>query len=252
MRKSIFVILLFFLLWQPNLQEFNNSSIVKMSIQESHVPEEESAGQEPNSEIEDSSVLPQGFIFITAGPQLLYNAEGLNTAPSPVSFSIGTGGNIPLLKKYISFSPYLKGWASYYIWYNDKAVPGTIEKRTSYTLHALLDIPVIFHIPVKTSIFSLGLGISILARYGFAVSVLPEEEKPDIKKMNTYYWQKMRFLYPCLILSWDYMLDNGTSFGFEVRGHYPVSSAIDEVPSPLQAGLLSVSGRFFFPRIWKQ
>jgi len=251
MRKSIFVILLFFLLWQPGLEEFENSGDGNYNIQESQESEDISGEQELNPTIIQSSVLPQGFIFITAGPQFFYNAEGLNTAPSPISFSIGTGGNLPLFRNYISFSPYLKGWASYYILYNDKAVPGTIEKRTSYTLHALLDIPVMFRLPVKYSIFSLGLGISILARYGFAVSVLPEEEKPDIKKMNTYYWQKLRFLYPCLILSWDYMLDNGTSFGFEARAHYPLSSSMDEVPAPLHNALISISARFFFPRSWK-
>ena len=203
-----------------------------------------------HSESVTSAEQTQGFLFITAGPQALYNAEGLNTAPSPISFSMGLGGKISFLKNYLSFSPYIKGWASYYILYNGKAVPGTMEKRTSYTLHALIDIPIFVHLPVKKSIFSLGLGVSILARLGFAVSVLPEDEKEDIATMNAYYWGNGRFFYPCLILSWDYLMEDGTSLGFEARAHYPVSSASDDVPSPIQNGLLSVSGRFFFPQKW--
>lgn len=242
------IILLFFSFWHPSLQEVISPELSKMSLQEK--PDIEEQDEQLNSLQTNSSSLPQGFIFLTTGPQLLYNAEGLETAPSPVSFSMGTGGKISFLRNYLSFSPYIKGWYSYYIWLHDKALPGTLEKRTSLTLHALLDIPLFFHLPVKNSIFSLGLGISILARYGFAVTVLPEEEKPDIKKMNNYYWQKIRFLYPCLILAWDYMLDNGTSFGFEARAHYPIASALEEVPSPIQNALLSVSARFFLPQKW--
>lgn len=226
------------------------TDVENMSIQEQPYQMEVNGGQEENTDEAEPSSPSQGFIFITAGPQLLYNAYGLQTAPSPISFSLGTGGKIPLFKEYISFSPYAKGWTSYYIWLNDRAVPGTLEKRTSLTFHILLDIPVFFHLPVKKSLFSLGIGMSLLARFGFPVTVLPEEEKPDIKSMNAYYWQKARFLYPCIILAWDYALDNGTSFGFEARAHYPISSAADEVPSPIQNALLSVSGRFFFPRKW--
>lgn len=244
MRKSIFIVLLFFSLWQVFVQEIENPAGAQS--------QQNSVNSNDSQEHTDAEVLSQGFVFITAGPQLFYNAEGLSTSPSPISFAIGAGGNLPLFKNRISFAPYIKGWASYYIWINDKALPGALEKRTAYTLHALLDIPVMFLFPVQNSIFSVGLGISMLARYGFAETVVPEEEKPDIDKMNTYYWQNLRFLYPCLIIAWDYMLQNGTSFGFEVRAHYPISSIADQGSSPLQSALLSASVRFFFPRQWEQ
>lgn len=239
MQKGILITLMFFfsiaLFSQEQTSENENTDVTS---------------SQANAESITSENMTQGFIFITAGPQLLYNAEGLNTAPSPISFSMGLGGKLSFLNNYLSFSPYIKGWASYYILYDGKAVPGTMEKRTSYTLHALLDLPIFFHLPVKKSIFSIGLGISILSRLGFAVSVLPEEEQNDIKTMNKYYWGKARFLYPCLILSWDYMMRDGTSVGFEARAHYPIASALEETPSPIQNALLSVSGRFFFPKKW--
>ncbi len=246
MRKSIIILLLFLSTAVLFLQETDAADI---PVQESELLTGDGT---VNTETvtENNRSGNQGFIFITAGPQLFYNAEGIPSSPSPIILSIGTGGNIPIDRKFFSFTPHIKGWASYYIWYNDKALPGPVEHRTSYTLHALLDIPVSFKLSAGDSVFSLGLGMSILARLGFAVPVLPEDEKPDIKKMNAYYWQKARFLYPCLILAWDYLLENGTSFGFEARAHYPLSNFNDPSSSPIQSALLSVSGRFFFPRKW--
>lgn len=187
-----------------------------------------------------------GNLFITSGLLYQHNADGITSAPSPLYFNIGFGGRIPFASHF-SFAPFGQGFAGYYLWANETALPSSPENRTVYTPNLLIDLPILFELPVKESVFSVGLGISVLVRYGFLTNGVSEDDYDDVPLINGWYWQNCRFIYPSAQLSWDFMLPNGTAIGLGVKGYLPLGNYFTQNPiSYFQDGLISVSARFFF------
>ena len=193
----------------------------------------------------------QGKLFLAAGPTLQINTDGLETAPSPISFSLGLGYSFSLNKD-LAINPELGFWSLYYLYLNDRASPAAVEKRDVQALHFLLDIPLLYKISTENNVFSFGLGIALLSRVAFATAVLPENEEYKVGKINDFFWSDFRYLYPEATITWDWVLENGSSFGLSFKAYYPVANFITEQSSPLQNNLFSLKVRCFFPPQSKQ
>ena len=71
----------------------------------------------------------QGKLFLAAGPTLQINTDGLETAPSPIRFSLGLGYSFSLNKD-LAISPELGFWSLYYLYLNDRASPAAGKNET--------------------------------------------------------------------------------------------------------------------------
>ncbi len=194
--------------------------------------------ENPSEEIET------GTFFITAGPNVLFNFDTeFRSAPSPMMFSAGFGAHIPI-RDFLDFSPHIAFFSNYYLFEDGIAFPAEIEHRTALVPSLLIDFPVEYKLPLRKSLLTLGGGLSILTRYAFLATGVPDSEKDDIKEINSYLWGGARWLYPMLQAGWDYVLPSGIATGALVRAYFPLGSFIDPNPSAFQSMILSFSLRF--------
>jgi hypothetical protein len=105
----------------------------------------------------------------------------------------------------------------------------------------------LYKISTENNVFSFGLGIALLSRVAFATAVLPENEEYKVGKINDFFWSDFRYLYPEATIAWDWVLENGSSFGLSFKAFYPVANLMTELSSPLQNSLFSLKVRCFFP-----
>lgn len=187
----------------------------------------------------------QGNFYLTAGPSLQINTLGFETAPSPISFTLGLGYKFSLGSLF-SIVPELSEWQGYYLVIDEKIAPAAVEKRDALVIHALLDLPLLINISTKNSIYSFGLGVSLLNRFALPVSVLPENEKDRVKAINDYFWSDLRYFYPSASFFWDWVLENGSSFGFSIKAFYPIANH-QTGENILQNAVISLKVRAFFP-----
>lgn len=187
----------------------------------------------------------QSNFYLTSGPSLQINTLGFETAPSPLSFTLGLGYKIPL-DSFFSFVPELSEWQGYYLVFDGKIAPAAVEKRDALVIHALLDLPFLINFSTENSIYSFGLGISILSRLALPVSVLPEDEKDRVQAINDYFWSDLRYLYPSASFFWDWVLENGSSLGLSIKAFYPIANH-QTGESLMQNAIISLKVRAFFP-----
>lgn len=197
--------------------------------------------------IAQNALQKQGIFFLAGSPVLQINTDGIETAPSPISFSIGLGYKL-VFANIFSFSPEINYWANYYMFYNDRASPASVEKRDAFVNNFLIDLPVLVNLSTKTSIFSFGLGISLLSRLAVSDSVLPENEKYKVNLINEYFWSDLRYFYPSTSIYWDQVLENGSSFGLAFKAFYPIANFNTNVSSSFQNALFCFKIRCFFPK----
>lgn len=201
---------------------------VQSQVQEEQIESEHNFEDDGTEEL-----LPQNDSATARGSigRLVFNlgAVGIlntdkNSAPSPVLFTAGAGGQFPLYTNRImilSVAPHGQFFASFYFWDKSRklALPAEPEQRIAYVPAIMVDSPVLFHFPVKDSVFAAGIGPSFLVRFAARAMRVPASEDNDIRLMNEWFWQKGRFFYPSLHLSWDYIFPSGIAAGIGLKAY---------------------------------
>lgn len=181
-------------------------------------------------------------IFFTFGPNLLLNTgDKTKSAPSPVMYSFGIGGDFYpdfYTKKNILFQAKASFFTNYYLWDGEDARPAEVENRTATALSAIIDLGCgkswIFG-QNQDNIISLSGGIGLLIRYGILSNgVSPDEPNrdgfstasEDVRDINGSFYKKLRFLYPELAFSYSHRLSEIWKVGLETRTYIPVGSLI--------------------------
>lgn len=182
-------------------------------------------------------------LFFTLGPVGMLNTDKLS-APSPIKFSAGVGGTIPV-NRWFAFSPSISLFADYWLWRDDaegaRAYPAEVENRTALVPSALIELPAVFYAKSGNSTFSLGLGVTFFARYAFLADSVPQSEADDIKSMNSFFYSGLRFLYPSAHLAYDFMTESGMKAGVVLRTYVPVDSLTNG--RGLDGGMAGISFR---------
>lgn len=157
------------------------------------------------------------------------------SSPSPIkpNFAFTTEFKIP---NSFSVAPTINFFTNYYLWFDGEdsknnssaALFAEIEHRTALVYNFLLDIPLVYNIQINKSNLGLGVGCGLLGRFGILDSGVPEYEKSDIKLINKYFWEKGRFFYPMILVSWDYLRDKSWSLGGILKAYLPLGSILDQ------------------------
>lgn len=179
------------------------------------------------------------FVFgIT--PTVFFNTHTKNkdgifiSAKSPVLFPVYFGMSVPNYTA-VSFQPTLKIFSSYNLVYEDMVLPAEIENRTGLTYSFLLNLPVVFKLNYKNKCsWSLSSGIAGLFRFAVLPDGVQTDEsgytgtvESDIKFMNSWFYENLRFLY--LSAGFDWMFYYGkTKYGPEISIYFPISTFTDK------------------------
>jgi len=229
MKKTkifLFAVLAVLLSWNLTAQEAETEIISQDSeetIQETAEIQETISENEETETSNSSEKIPLDFSFIFPRTMFLSNGDKKHSAPSPVVFNPGIGCVFPN-NYWISFQPMLSFYYSYYLWYEGRALPAEIENRVATTLSFMLDLPVSFAIPIKSTKLELYTGPAILMRFGWKANGTSESDAADVKEINSYFWSKARFLYLTAGIDWMVPLPDGTKFGPFGTFYLPVGS----------------------------
>jgi hypothetical protein len=152
----------------------------------------------------------------------LDSARMLSSAPSPIINMLGGGTVIPLPQKF-SLAPSIDVYSAYYNWVSGRAVPAMDENRTAVVLGAILDVPVNYTIdftPIHRLILSGGPAFVI--RAGVLANGVPSTEQSSVNSISGYLWDKGRFFYPEIGISYSYAAASWVRFGATARVMFPV------------------------------
>lgn len=191
---------------------------------------------------------PEGTrLFFTLGPVGILNTDTLS-APSPIKSSLGFGASFPITE-WFAVSPSLSVFTNYYLWRSDeagdRAYPAEVENRTALVPSALIDVPAVFYLRSGNSTLALGLGASFFARYAFLADSVPESESGDIDNINDFFYSGMRFLYPSVQFSYDYLTESGVKAGVVLKALFPLGSLMED--RGLDGGLATIAFRLMLP-----
>lgn len=168
--------------------------------------------------------------FFTLGPVGMLNTD-TQSAPSPIQFTCGFGTSIPV-NSWFLVAPSLSAFTTYYLWRDDasggRSYPAEVENRTALAPSALIELPAVFYARTAKSTFSLGLGASFFARYAFLADSVPQSEAGDVKKINSFFYSGLRFLYPSAFLAYDYTTENGMKAGVALHVWLPLASLLED------------------------
>ena len=158
-----------------------------------------------------------GRLVFTLGAAGILNTDK-NSAPSPVLFSVGAGGQFPVYTNknmILSVAPHGQFFSSFYFWDKSRklVLPAEPEQRIAYVPAIMVDSPVLFHFPVKKSVFAAGIGPSFLVRFAARAIKVPSSEDNSIRLMNEWFWQNGRVFYNTRHLSRDDKLPRGSTAG---------------------------------------
>jgi hypothetical protein len=178
-------------------------------------------------------------LFFTAGPKLMLNTDDYKkSAPSPVMYSLGIGGDF-LLSNNIQIQAHSSFFTNYYLWDGKDAQPAEVENRTATALSAMIDFSGGYTFRLGESqkhLFSVTGGIGFFARYAILSNgVSPDDPNRDIgtkasddvSDINGTFFKDLNFLYPELALSYSYELSEIWKIGGEFRSYVPLGSLMN-------------------------
>lgn len=202
------------------------------------------------SEVEESlqnkSFIHQIDFVFGLTPLMTINTKTKDTtgkfvsSPLQIHFPIYVGMNLPNYT-YISFQPSLKFFRNYSLLAdvdgtgNILVLPADLEGRTAQTWNFLLNLPVTFKLNFfdKNSL-NVITGLALLIRFATVPNGIDASEegllgsvKTDVDYMNSWFWQKGRFLYLSAGVNW--LFYRGTlKFGPEFFIDFPISIFADK------------------------
>ncbi|WP_428768973.1 hypothetical protein V1L52_09115 [Treponema sp. HNW] len=205
---------------------------MQIPVDESAIDSDEALPDSPLQR--DDSALkktPIGRLVFTLGAAGVLNTDK-NSAPSPVLFTVGAGARFPFYTNktmILSVAPHGHFFASFYFWDKTRelVLPAEIEQRIAYVPAIMFDSPVLFHFPVKNSVFAAGLGPSFLLRFAARAINVASSEDAHIRLMNKWFWQNGRFFYPALHFSWDYIFPSGAAAGIGLKAYISTGGLVD-------------------------
>lgn len=205
---------------------------------------EENAGNEvsetqPEMIFDDteSSENPRFFSIIgTIGPALMINTDdSKNSAPSPVTFSVGAGATF-----FESFPVYgearLLFFTNYYLWDGKNAQPAEVENRTATVLSFMLDLTGGHVFKFGRNFIEVNAGIGFLFRAGFLSLGVKENDpghtgdsktstaKNDVSSIISWFYDGPNFLYPEVAISYLRQIKDSVKFGGELRVYFPAGT----------------------------
>ena len=198
--------------------------------------EETNLTGEEYSAPEDFKGLIQSMDFVMEfQPALYLNTEStLVSAPSPIVYKLAIGFLWPNYT-FLAIQPTLSFFMMNHLYYNDKALPAEIENRTTTTLSFMIDIPAAFSLYLSKSHFQFNAGVGALLRFGLLASGVKENDSgwtgsagEDVKKINEWFWNDMRWLYVTLGGSWMYHLTPQLKAGPVLNCYIPVGGLIED------------------------
>lgn len=164
----------------------------------------------------------EGKIILGMGPLLTIQTSE-QSAPSPIAFSAGIGGNIPFASSF-SFRPFLRFFTSYDKWENNTVLATEIENRVAIVPSFLLDLPLGYNLKLGENLrIGLSISPSMLFRYGFLAQGVSNTYTSDIEKINSWFYSDVHFLYPSLQIGLDYQQKNGSLFGCTLAMYLPAT-----------------------------
>jgi hypothetical protein len=142
-------------------------------------------------------------------------------ASPSINFNFGSGVVMPLFpESRITFEPSADFYFYNTEYANGQAVPTSQEFSSDFTLGLLLDAPVVYSLPAgNTLTFGVGAGLCLDLRVAFSVDPARTSGTPA---MNSYYWDKARFIMPSLLVRGEYRLTDRVGFGFTGRMLWPI------------------------------
>ena len=207
---------------------------------------EDGSTDETLAETDSAAARPSiGRLVFTLGAAGILNTDK-NSAPSPVLFSVGAGAQFRFYENRImsiSAAPHGQFFASFYFWDKSRklVLPAEPEQRIAYVPAIMVDSPVLFHFPVKKSVFAAGIGPSFLIRFAARAIKVPSSEDNNIRLMNEWFWQNGRFFYPSLHLSWDYIFPSGIAAGIGLKAYLSTGGLVDK--RGLDGSMITFSAR---------
>lgn len=179
-------------------------------------------------------------LFFTLGSEIMLNTDdSTKSAPSPVKFSLGAGGDFTF-KNGILLQAHGSLFTNYYLWDGEKAQPSEVENRTATALSLMIDLAGGYALKAgksKKHLVSLAAGLGILVRYGILSGDVDESDlnpetgttaSDDVSSINKDFYKNLNFFYPELALSYSYIATETWKVGGEFRLYAPLGSLINE------------------------
>ena len=207
--------------------------------------EEPETSEELTSDVQTSVTLSSADFVLQFEPGFYLNpASRLVSSPSPIIYPISIGFLWPE-HSVIAVQPTISFFMMNHLLYEDKALPAEIENRTTTTLSFMLNIPAVYSIYLTNSNFQITAGLGVFMRFGILSPGIKEEDSGwsgsaggDVKKINSYFWGNMRWLYLTIGGSWLYNLTPQLRAGPTINVYVPVGGLISD--GSAQAMIISV------------
>lgn len=208
-------------------------SLSFLSAQEETVPLEEPADSVSFfSQIEPS-------LFFTLGPKLMLNTDSSKkSAPSPIMYSLGVGGDFSFAKGLL-LQAHASFFTNYYLWDGENARPAEVENRTATALSLMLDLTGGYTFALdegKKHLLSLSGGLGFFIRHALLSNGVDADDLnretgssagDDVSEINGTFFSGLNFLYPEFALSYSYILSENWKAGAEFRTYLPIGSLAD-------------------------
>ena len=208
------------------------------SLSHFYAQENSGIGDAPVLDSESSARIDTS-IFFTLGSKIMLNTDdSLKSAPSPVMYSLGIGGDF-ILKNNIFLQTHGSFFTNYYLWDGERAQPAEVENRTATALSLMLDIDGGYRFKIgktKKHFVSVGGGIGFLARYAFLSGDVDSSEVnrvtgstagDDVSDINSNFYAHLNFFYPEVLLSYSFILSENWKIGAEFRTYIPLGSILN-------------------------
>ncbi len=162
--------------------------------------------------------------FITMGPVLLFNTDSkINSAPSPVMYSIGAGTTYSFTDK-ITGEGKVSFFTNYYLWDEKNAQPSEVENRTATVLSFMFDFTAKYNFVSGKNYFTPGLGLGFNTRFAVLSNNVSSAEKEYVKKINSWLWSDFRYLYPKLSFTYLRQINDKVKAGFDTNVYFNMAS----------------------------
>lgn len=216
----------------------------------------ESSVAEKSDSAEKSASKFSKSLFFTLGPKIMLNTDdSTKSAPSPVRYSFGIGGDFTfangiLLQVHGSF------FTNYYLWDGQKAQPAEVENRTGTAFSLMFDLTggyTFYLSKSKKHLLSPALGLGTLARFAILSNDVDADDlnretgskaSDDVSDINSDFYSNLNFLYPEIVLSYSYILSENWKIGGEFRAYLPLGSLTNGVG--MDGAIFSISAKLSY------
>ena len=188
--------------------------------------------EESSEAIEKEAItFPYGFYF---GPKFVLNKvddEQLYT-PFEVSFALGFEYEYKIAK-YFEISPSFELSFLHHLWTGKMASLSEVENRTAFTFAFIAELPLMLIFDIQKWTLSFGPSLGILMRFSALdlgikagdVGTNGITAKEEVSKINKYFWQEGRWLYPALRAKVEYTSESGWKAGLLFSAYLPIANA---------------------------